>query len=90
MVDFTEVFRRSKEVLIEVYKPDREFFIEGELVEGGIAENLVREADTLCIRFSWDLQDFIDIEVYSKGRCAWFRLTHNQFDKIKNYIQEVQ
>ncbi len=90
MLDLIGLISRDKDVLIEVFIVDRDFFIEGELIEGGIAENLVREGDRVCLRMSWHLKGAIDFEVYSKGRNVWFRLTDEQFGKVKNFLSEIQ
>lgn len=77
-------------IWIEVFKPDREFKIEGELLEGFIRDNVVLTTDKICVRYNWLLKDYVDIEPYGNGRQAWYRLTMDQFNKIKYYLQGIQ
>lgn len=87
-LDVTDVFN-PKTVWIEIFKPDKSFYIEGNLMEGYIRNNMVLECDKLCIRYNWNFKDYIDVEVYSHGRNAWFRLNEKQFNKIKYMIKEI-
>lgn len=79
------------DVWIELFKPEQEFIISGNLIEGKLYKNLVKLTDKLCLRYAWNLQSFIDVEVYGLGsnRQAWFRLDISQFNLIKNYIKEL-
>lgn len=88
--ELINLLETNNDVFIEVFHPDRSFVIEGKLMEGFISDNLVLEQDKLCIRYSWDLKEFIDIECYSNGRSAWYRLTEPQFNKIKYYLHNIQ
>jgi len=87
-LDLTDILN-PKDVWIDIYAPDREFYIEGELKEGHIRDNQVIESDKICLRYNWDLKDFVDVEIYGNGRCAWYRLSIKQFNKIRYYIQEI-
>ncbi len=77
------------DVFIELFRPDREFVIEGTPIEGLLPDNLVLETDKLCLRFSWQLKDSVDVEVYGQGRLFWLRLSQAQFNKIKFYLHEI-
>lgn len=77
-------------VFIDICKPDRSFKIEGNLIEGRIPNNLVLESDKICLRYSFLMRDFIDVECYGNGRMAWFRLNLKQFAKIKYYLAFIQ
>lgn len=87
-LDITDVLN-PQDVWIDVFAPDRQFKIEGVLMDGYINDDLVLDTDKLCLRYSWNLQDFVDIEVYSAGRSAWYRLTYQDFNKIKYFIHEI-
>lgn len=78
-----------KTVWIEIFKPDREFIIDGDLIEGYIRDNRVLESDQICLRFNWEMKDFIDVEIYGNGHMAWYQLTIPQFNKIKYFIKEI-
>jgi hypothetical protein len=79
----------STDVFIEVFAPDSNFVITGMLMEGHISGDLVKETDMVCLRYYWDLGDYIDVEVYGNGRNAWYRLSKRQFNKIKNFLHEI-
>ena len=78
------------EVWIEIFHADREFTIPGQLIEGFLYNDQVLETDKICLRYNWQMIDYIDVEVYGKYRQAWYRLTLSQFAQIRNYIAEIQ
>lgn len=77
-------------VYIDIFKPDRSFIIEGQIIQGSINNNLVLESDKICLRYSLFTKDFIDLECYGNGRMVWMKLTMKQFNKIKYYLAQIQ
>lgn len=88
-MDSTNIFNPT-DVWISIFKADRSFYIKGTMIEGHILNDLVLESDKLCIRYNWDFQDSVDVEVYGNGRQGWYRLSIPQFHAIRNYIAEIQ
>lgn len=74
------------DVFIEFYKPRISFTIEGQIMKGHIPFNKVLASDSICLRYSYYLPDYVDIEVYDARRLCWFRLNHAEFDEIKHLL----
>ena len=74
------------DVFIEFYRPRISFTIEGQIMKGYIPYNHVSVSDNICLRYSYYLPDYVDIEVFTNHRFCWFRLNHAEFDEIKHLL----
>ena len=82
-------FLAQKNTWIEIFHADSNFHIEGEVMEGYIADDLVLSTDKICVRYSQENRKVVDVEVYSNGRLCWYRCSLPQFSAIKYNLREV-